>query len=278
MPTKPNKLRLEHFPSDRVPNLDDPGLIGQPRRTYLIRQLHTLLANPTGPAAWPAPPPPGADLEDSCAYWETALYLMVYLLGWRRPAAGLVWFYEREMADDGDRLLRALRQVWNSDGQLDLLTAWVCSEYGEQFSFYGHELPDGELPAKRIVRVRMSQSWLQALPSRLDRLVARHPHNPYVGGTNPLHLGHATQASWTGAVKSTLCTNMQNRKATLLLKEAPGWYASLAHAANHLPLGGAKPWRVDVTVKPAGWLGTFTRSPTSGRWHMTSEEIHLAGV
>lgn len=275
----PNKIRVQHLPSNRVSERHDPSLIGPPRRTYLIRRVHELLANPEQPGRWPAAPPPGADLQDSCAYWETALYLMTCLLGWRNPAAGLVWFYERALDDAGDPVLRVLRDVWNNEGQLDLLTAWLCSESAEGFGLGAlHRVP-GELPIRRIARVRLSLGWQVELAAKLESLVERHPHNPFTGGTNPLHLGHAAGACVRPAAPTVpLCTNTDDCRATLLLDAARGWYGELAKSGQDLPTGGAKPWRVDVVVKPSGWLGCFVRSPTTGRWHATTESVHIAGT
>ena len=272
------KPRLRHFVADRIPSYANPAYVGQPDRTFLIRQLHAALADPTGRTSLPALPPPGAVREDSCAYWETALYLTTYLLGWRNHAAGLVWFYERGLDPGEDQILRLLRDVWNSEGQLDLFAAWVCSpDFAQNV---GQLLACvGETPHLQPAETKMPATWMAVYTAKEGALVARHPHNPRTDGTNPLHLGHALRAGAVDEdVVSWFTTSEDRRRATLVVDRMPGWYLSLALAANELPTVVGEPWRVDVVAKPAGWLGTFTRSPTSGRWHATSEEAHMAGA
>ena len=110
------KPKTKHFPAAKIWKEDDPALVGQSDRTHLIRRLHSALADPTDRTPYPAAPLPGSDIADSCAYWETAYYLMTYLLGWSNPAAGLVWFHNKNQDDRGDKLLGLLRDVWNNDG------------------------------------------------------------------------------------------------------------------------------------------------------------------
>ncbi len=69
------KPMTRHFSAAKIWKEDDPALVGQSDRTYLIRRLHSALADPTGGTPYPAAPPPGSDIADSCAYWETAYYL-----------------------------------------------------------------------------------------------------------------------------------------------------------------------------------------------------------
>ena len=272
------KPRLRHFVATRIPSSPNPAYVGQPGRTFLIRQLHAALADPTERTSLPALPPKSAAREDSCAYWEAALYLTTYLLGWRNHAAGLVWFYERNLNPGGDALLALLREVWNSEGQLDLFAAWVCSsDFAVDAGPY--LWTPGKNPLHPSAQEQMSTAWLADYSAKEGALVARHPHNPRTGGTNPLHLGHAFQAGAVDLdVVSWFSTSEDQRRATLLVDRMPGWYLGLAMAADGLPTSGDELWSVDVVAKPTGWLGTFTRSPTSGCWHATSEAVHLAGA
>ena len=51
-----------------------------------------------------------------------------------------------------------------------------------------------------------------------------------------------------------------------------GWYAQLSKVSNMLPSLAPV---VDVYCRPAGWLGSFRCSESTGIWHCTTEEIHL---
>ena len=272
------KPRLRHFAAARISSQPNPAYVGPPNSTFLIRQLHDALADPTGRTSLPAAPPAGAALEDSCAYWEAALYLATYLLGWRNNAAGLAWFYSRGLDPGDDKLLGLLRDVWNSEGQLDLFAAWVCSaDYVQAVGpvVVGYD----EKSLSQLSKTSMPADWWAAYAAKEETLVARHPHNPRTGGTNPLHLGHALHAGLPDWETVSWFTRAEDRRwATLTLDRMAGWYWGLATEANVLlDVPGAQ-WRVDVVAKPVGWLGAFTRSPTSGRWHATSEEVHLAGA
>lgn len=53
-----------------------------------------------------------------------------------------------------------------------------------------------------------------------------------------------------------------------------GWYELLTRIGNlnHIP-----DQVIDVYCQPVGWLGRFSKSSTTGKWHCTSEEIHTWG-
>jgi hypothetical protein len=51
-----------------------------------------------------------------------------------------------------------------------------------------------------------------------------------------------------------------------------GWYKLLRNQSAHQD---NKLLSVDVYCQPVGWLGEFNRSPTTGLWHCTTEDVHL---
>jgi hypothetical protein len=72
-------------------------------------------------------------------------------------------------------------------------------------------------------------------------------------------------------------TGPEQRRGSLILDSMVGWYRALIEAGDQLPAVGGRSWRVDVVVRPAGWLGTFRRSRTTGLWFSGRHRFHLVG-
>lgn len=60
----------------------------------------------------------------------------------------------------------------------------------------------------------------------------------------------------------------------LLLDEAVGWYRALLERMSQ---PSEDDWKVDVVIKPIGWIGTYRKSPTTGLWHAGDHDLHLRG-
>ena len=257
-------------PRRELPSQDDPSLMGQAEWCHLIPSLHRLLSNPTTIVEMPQIER-RISLVDACAYWETAMYLLRFLLGWRDPGAGLQWWYRNDMEDLGDPRLVLLKQIWNSEGQLDLLAAW-CWENEP-----GHDARRGQ--------DFLGSDWWSAFESRHVKQRV-YSHDPYNGGYNPLHLGHSGHLPSNGEgpfVKSTknsgtlLHSDSKDRKAVLVLDQASQWYDQLMCNGAELPSIGNRSWHVDVIVKPIGWLGSFRQSRMTGLWFQGRHHIHQQG-
>ena len=110
-------------PSRELPSQDDSSLVGQAEWCYLLPSLHRLLSNPIAIVEMPKVER-RISIMEACAYWETAMYLLRFLLGCRDSGSGLQWWYRTDTEDFGDQRLVLLKQFWNSEGQLDLLVAW----------------------------------------------------------------------------------------------------------------------------------------------------------
>ncbi len=257
-------------PSRELPAEDDPTLVGEVQWCHLIPSLHRLLANPTAVVEMPQIER-RISLMEACAYWETAMYLLRFLFGWRDPGAGLQWWYRNAQEDLGDPRLILLKQMWNSEGQLDLLAAW-CWENEP-----GHD-------ARRGQDFLGSKWWTAFERKHVKQRV--YDHDPFNGGYNPLHLGHSghlpssTHNPNIAAIANSgnlLQSDLKERKAVLVLEEARGWYDLLMHYGAKLPSLGNRSWHVDVVVKPMGWLGTLRQSRQTGLWFQGRHLIHAAG-
>lgn len=62
-----------------------------------------------------------------------------------------------------------------------------------------------------------------------------------------------------------------------MLDSASGWPAQLRRLGDTLPKSGSHSWKVDVVVKPIGWVGAFRQSRETGRWFSGRHSIHMFG-
>jgi hypothetical protein len=73
-------------------------------------------------------------------------------------------------------------------------------------------------------------------------------------------------------------TGTADRRAVLLLDSMMGWYSgSVDRDAVASQLSGHS-WRVEVVVKPVGWLGMYRRSAETGLWFNYRHSVHVRGV
>jgi hypothetical protein len=124
------------------------------------------------------------------------------------------------------------------------------------------------------------QNWWEINPQDKDNPLCH-------GGYDSLHLeGH-----WDGPRRkygqedSFSLTSAQNSQfnnegtwpSTRLILETDnyqGWYQLLNRLGNANQIPGLV---IDVYCQPVGWLGRFSKSPATARWHCTTEEIHTMG-
>ena len=259
-----------------LPDQDDPALVGQAEWCHCIPALHRVLANPAAVVEMPRYHDHMA-LHEGCAYWETAVYLLQSLLGWADPGKGLQWWYRNKQDDLGDPRLQLLKQVWNSEGQLDLLAVWYWVTGGPGYGFFWGKAGESEMPAieERRGEDFLGDSWWRDFERR-HAGQGFSPSDPYNGGGNTFHLGHSG-ISCSDLPGSLMHSRTDERKAVLLLDEARGWYPQLMKYGATLPPLEKSSWHVEVVVKPLGWLGTFRRSWVTGRWFQGRHMIHAAG-
>jgi hypothetical protein len=100
------------------------------------------------------------------------------------------------------------------------------------------------------------------------------------GGTDCLHLlSHLDGPSESNPVPLITITEYSNQglpdRALLELLTYPGWHKALLTTSDQGPLAKCK---IDVYCKTVGWLGKYSKSPESGKFHRTSAEIHAWGL
>jgi hypothetical protein len=119
--------------------------------------------------------------------------------------------------------------------------------------------------------------WLEARSAEAE---ASGVSNPLIGGTDPHHLSvHINGPLQPVPTKPLLVrTGAADRRAVLLLDSMIGWYRALCTETRSLPKLAGHSWRVDVVVKPVGWLGTYRKSSESGLWFTGRHSVHMRGV
>ena len=203
------------------------------------------------------------------------MYLLGCLLGWVDIGLGLQRLYEGKRPPVESAELDLLEAIWNDRDQLKLfaLWAWTHNEPIRTETF-------SEAAPPRSPERFMGPVWYESfLNGHTGHGVAcvHDPYDPTAG--NPLHLGHALGAlahtSDEGGV--ILHSELSQRRAIALLEQSRGWLDSLDRLAETLPLLPQRSWRIDVVVRPCGWLGTFRRSRVTGRWFTGKHSVHVMG-
>jgi hypothetical protein len=112
----------------------------------------------------------------------------------------------------------------------------------------------------------------------LGQLCDQDPTAP--GGWDPHHpSSHIDGPLQPVAGKALLVrTSTAERRAVLLLDSMIGSYRALATESRSLPKLSAYSWRIDVLVKPVGWLGTYRKSSESGLWLTGRHSVHIRGI
>lgn len=232
----------------------------------MIPLLHATLADPSGTHAWPRYTKI-TGLSDACAYWEAAYYLLAVVLGWSDIGLGLPRLYEGKRPAVESPHLDLFEQVWNDRGQLDLFALWAWHR-GVRVKAVGSS-------GERAPETFRDRDWYAHFLERYPGHGAAYDHDPYHGGTNPLHLGHCLGAFDEARGGELSVSSAAGQGAVLMLDAARGWYTALSRL-NPPPVAEYS-WRVDVVVRPLGWLGTFRRSRYTGRWFAGKHSVHTLG-
>ncbi len=233
------------------------------------------LALPSNHVVMPAVPVRGDDVFVATAYWCPLIHLLRYSLGWLQPGKGLRWWYDAGRPLDGPQLA-LIHDLWDNDGQLDWLAAWLWTRPADDLSnFEGVAAPHVLASATAAEGVGAEVRWLE----EQRRLAEDHGgSNPLTGGSDPLHLS----VHWTGPLEeparpAVFSSDGATRQATLVLTSMTGWYRALADAGATLPALGGHSWRVQVLVPSVGSLGTYRRSWDTGIWFSSRHRIHARG-
>lgn len=69
----------------------------------------------------------------------------------------------------------------------------------------------------------------------------------------------------------------KQRKAVFVTSAADSWYMDLKDRGDKLAVAGVQSWKIDVVVKPIGYLGIYRRSMQTGLWFTGRHHYHAAG-
>jgi hypothetical protein len=256
------------------PDPVSPGLLGD--SGPWIWELPTLiqaLNDPRGPWLPPAAPwRPGGrsnELAAAIAFWAPLTTLTYGVLGWVQPDVGIQrWLAAGRPTDTAE--LMVLDRWWGEHALA--LTAWAQTSPSP--AHYSHEITER---TASVVTAPAETEPVRAMPEW---------HRMLDGGTDPLHLGHVldhllgpglTEGGLTGHLLNDPPTGGP-REASLVMDTYSGWYSRLTQLGKELPhRPDGRSWRVHVTVKPLGYLGTYRRSRDTGRWFAGRHAHHLLG-
>ena len=245
---------------------------------FAIPSVFRVLASPRSGQTFPRPPRKGDPREYSCGYWSGLLHMLLYSLGWARPDRGLWWWYQSGKPTD-DLRLQLLAEVFDFDGQLDWFAAWL---WDSPQSFREHSLSSSfhRLTgwSDSDIRPTVDRGWIES--KRRDATTSGL-HAPLGADLDALHLLTHCDGPLNGSAQpNTQLWQVEpsGRRAVLILDSMMGWYAALCEAAESLPTMNDQSWRVDLIVKPTGWLGTYRRSRESGLWFSGRHRFHAPGA
>jgi hypothetical protein len=213
------------------------------------------------------------DMPAATAYWGALLHLLIYSFGWARPDRGILWWRWAGEPTDDPRF-QLLSQVWEADGMLDWFHTWLYAaplhpvlQMIEELTGYR----DDEEDAPR------NPDWIEDQLDVADQSGIPAPCSR--GGSDPLHLSvHIAGPLQPPPGRVTLLrSRTEDRRAILTLDSMVGWYRALVEAGSTLPQLEQSSWRVDVYVRPVGYLGTYRRSRISGLWFSGPHRYHEPG-
>lgn len=256
---------------------------------WALAMPYRCIADPRDGLVMPASPESLADGADTwdrrhrlqLAYYTTLQSFLTYSFGWTRHDKGLFWWYSSGCPTE-DRRLALLKDIWLRDDTLIGYLAWVIARMESQ--------PDDAMIALRpwtrdsdLRPIRVPDEWAVRFRAALSRGV-------WTGGYDPMHLwgglhaGTPSGRSYFGESSlppthaRIVDVDAGNRRATFIADHVDGWYAQLTAMGSTLPqLPHDASWRIDVFVKPIGFVGMYRRSRTTGLWFSGRHHHHAVG-
>lgn len=278
----PSKFRVDRVAAPRstadstqAPSYDATG--EQYEWGYAIPWIFRALASPLTNERMPAAPQQGEDTYAATGYWASLLHLLCYSFGWARPDRGLHWWFEAGKPIDDDPRLQLLSELWNADGQLDWFAAQLASMAAVMNTFPLAMLTDVTGYRDTGAGDSFDRGWIE---TRRSAATASGIPAPIGDGGDPLHLSYHCSAPLEAPVGEPvlLRSGRDRRQAVLRLDTMVGWYRALAEQGGTLPELHGRSWRVDVVVRPVGWLGTYRLSRSSGLWFAGRHRFHTRGA
>lgn len=235
-----------------------------------IPNLHRALADPALEELLPYVSEQ-LELADACSSWETLHYLLTVLLGWESVGHGLAWWYKAEKPND-DPALKLAWHYWDAHYQLDYYAAWAWRNGVQPFDL--EVMTTGQIARTSLYP---DENWWRDFKRRGQTL----RHDPFYGGSNPLHLGHSDEfgMAYVGDddPQPILHSNPKDRRAVLIVSSINHWRRNLINMGGQLPKLGGHSWHVEVFDRQVGYLGLFRQSRVTGKWFMGKHSVHVQG-
>lgn len=245
------------------------------RWTRTLPLLWRMFAPGTGPLNPPRPPTPddGWDSPAGFDYWNPLLHLVLGPLGWADPGLGA----ERWLAADLPVVCNATRVLWE----------WWGEDVRALSAMQDSRGTPGRAASEIEDALRIEPRTPQALPGSLIKASPPSWISLMAGGDDPLHLGAHAVAALVGRAgyddqtrrfeSPSIAFDDEQGSGALVLPAYVGWYRQLHETGERLERQRGIGLRLDVVVRPIGWLGTYERSKTTGRWYACSHDTHLLG-
>jgi hypothetical protein len=214
------------------------------------------------------------------AVWVSALQLAMFSLGWQSPAFGLNRWMNEGFPTEDPRLEVIAHLIGPDVAESTLnLLAFMYEKWGGRLSTTGpHCIPERDWQAAK------TPDAVRTYVANWRHTGAGWPPLPFRGldGDNDgAHINsHAlTPVGWgDGPARAEVLRDDGRGRAVFIAEEYSMWYATLHEVAASLPpRPDGRSWRVDVIVKPIGWLGTFRLSRNTGRWFSGPHSLHVWG-
>jgi hypothetical protein len=274
---------------------------GQFEWVWAVPLPYRVLVDPRGASAMPASPRDAltADrygnirgaLAQGLGYFACLQSFLTYSFGWTRHDQGIRAWHEAGRPTEDPRLA-LIDAVWGDDRMLLRYAAWstdAASGRGE--SWLGEPLHRFMDTPADLTPMAQDGAWEEIVRRERDTAIADDPSTSPWG----MHLGLGSHigapAAWGGTPNMAtdgpatpawrarlIGADPVRRRATYVSDRVYGWYAGLAALGGGLAdAPGASSWRVDVLVKPYGFLGTYRRSRTTGLWFAGRHRHHMMG-
>lgn len=247
----------------------DDALGGQAEWFWGLPGVFHALASPRSAQPVPAAPV-GADAphSQSLGYWASLQYILLHRLGWSKPHRGLMRWYDLGKPTD-DPTLALVAEVWDRDGWLDVYLAWLLLR---QPTF----LQRSDQPAWNSDPAQLDTKWRTWVEDTVSsKQLKPAPHFDPDQNDN-LHLtGHDGEGGDVDS-RSSLTALATEHRAVYVTDTMSAWYWDLPEKTRALP-PSSRSWRVDVFVRPVGFLGTYRISRSTGLMFTGRHRYHSMG-
>lgn len=237
-----------------------------------LPDLHKALISETDSFSLPNPYRLNA-LTEFCGYWECVFYMLDSLLGWSDQAKGLATWCRAGKPTHDSPVLELLKKHWDKDDMLDFYCAWQWVDGGALST------PEDISPSEIADKSRYAdEDWLRIFKRR-GRLMR---HDPFYGGSNPLHLGYSSQFGIDDNLNvdevDLYSSQRKKMQVVLVVRSIQSWKTELYGCTQFLPATASeRSWRIKVFDRLNGYLGEFRQSRVTGRWFMGKHSIHMMG-